>query len=136
MRGKTLENIVLAVGLLVILAAIFLMFIDTKGVASRGINIIFSIGFIFYIGYSYILSQNLNTEIRELQKHVNNLKEEVVRKQEDITRLTQTVASQKTELDDLSNTLAQAESTIAVQNEKLDAASVEISALKEAQKEA
>lgn len=112
MKGKVLENIVLAVGLLVIGSAVFLMFIDTDGKVAQRINLIFSIGFIFYIAYSYLLSRNLNSEIRDLETHVNNLKEEVSRKRE-------TIAEKDTEIGRLQSALTEKEATLETQKSEL-----------------
>jgi peptidoglycan hydrolase CwlO-like protein len=118
MKGKTLENIVLAVGLLVIGAALFLMYIDRDGVAARSINIIFSIGFIIYIAYSYILSNNLNGEISALTKHVNNLKEEVGRQKATIAKRDAHIAEQQTQI----TTLNQAHESLKIELENKEQA--------------
>lgn len=88
MRGKRLEMIVLAVAFGLLLTAGYFMFLYTgSGEAVKKIvlvNRIFSLGFIVYIAYSYILSSNLNNVIRELNKNIGNLKDEVARQKKTI----------------------------------------------------
>ncbi len=137
MKGKTLENIVLALGLLVIASAVFLMYIDTNGIAAQSVNLIFSIGFIIYIAYSYILSNNLNSEIRGLEVNVQNLKEEVIRQEGIVATRDKTVAKQKHELKDLTEKVASTEAELNAKTSLLEEANARILALqKEAEKEA
>ena len=137
MKGKTLENIVLALGLLVIASAVFLMYIDTDGVVAESVNLIFSIGFIIYIAYSYILSNNLNSEIRGLEINVQNLKEEVGRQKSTIATRDKTIAKQKHELHDLTEKVTATEAELNAKTLLLDDANARILAFeKEAEKEA
>jgi len=130
MKGKTLENIVLGTGVVAIATASFLMFYDKSGIAAKSVNIIFSTGFIIYIIYSYILSQNLNGEIYELKKHVNNLKEEVQRLNQTLGERNQTIASQKTELALQTKTIANLQAEVADKSAALAAALTELETLK------
>jgi peptidoglycan hydrolase CwlO-like protein len=130
MKGKTLENIVLGTGVVAIATASFLMFYDKAGIAAKSVNIIFSTGFIIYIIYSYILSQNLNGEIYDLKKHVNNLKEEVQRLNQTLGERNQTIASQKTELALQTKTIANLQAEVADKTDALAAAITELESLK------
>lgn len=130
MKGKTLENLVLGAGVVVIGTASFLMFYDKSGIAAKSVNLIFSTGFIIYIIYSYILSQNLNGEIYELKKHVNNLKEEVQRLNQTLGERNQTIASQKTELALQTKSIANLQAEVAEKSAALTAALTELETLK------
>jgi peptidoglycan hydrolase CwlO-like protein len=130
MKGKTLENIVLGTGVLVIGAASFLMFYDKAGVAAKSVNLIFSFGFIIYIIYSYILSQNLNGIIYDLKKHVKNLKEEVQRLNQTLDERNQTIATQNKEIKLQANQIAELQSEIAEKSQSLAAAQAELESLK------
>ncbi len=95
MKGKLLENIVLAIGLLVIGAAVFLMFFAETPEIAKSVNIIFATGFIIYIMYNHIMARNLNGEIYDLKKHVSNLKEEIGRLESTLQKRNQTIGEQK-----------------------------------------
>jgi len=136
MKGKTLENIVLGLGVLVIGAAIFLMYIDSSGIAAKKVNFIFSAGFIIYIAYSYILSNNLNGEISALGKHVNNLKEEVGRQKATIANRDQSITQLNVDVNDLTAKLTETQTELASKTEALDLATAELTELKkDAEKE-
>lgn len=130
MKGKTLENIVLGLGVLVIGAAVFLMYIDTGGLKASSVNFIFSIGFIIYIAYSYILSNNLNNEIRELEKHVHNLKEEVGRQKETIAKRDKSISDLRVEIAELNKNLTETQAELSAKTEALLGAQKEILDLK------
>lgn len=130
MKGKTLENIVLGAGVIVIGIASFLMFYDKAGIASESVNIIFSTGFIIYIIYSYILSQNLNGEIYDLKKHVKNLKEEVQRLNQTLGERNQTIAAQKAELDRQNNEIVALQIELGEKKEALSATQNELETVK------
>lgn len=130
MKGKTLENIVLGTGVLVIGAASFLMFYDKAGVAAKSVNLIFSAGFIIYIIYSYMLSNNLNGIIYDLKKHVNNLKDEVKRLNETLGQRNATIASQKVEIAEQVKSIANLEADVAEKTEALQTITTELEALK------
>ncbi len=95
MKGKLLENIVLTIGLLVIGAAVFLMFFAKTPEIAKSVNIIFATGFIIYIMYNHIMARNLNGEIYDLKKHVSNLKEEIGRLESTLQKRNQTIGEQK-----------------------------------------
>ena len=80
MKGKKLEMLVLVVAFIILVGALYLMYIGTVEndiEAMSLVNRLFSLGFLVYIAYSYILSTNLNKEIMSLESHVDNLKQEV-----------------------------------------------------------
>lgn len=115
MKGKLLENIVLTIGLLVVGAAVFLMFFAQTPELAKSINMIFASGFVIYIIYNHIMARNLNGEIYELQKHVNNLKDEIGRLEETVKNRDATIADQK-------RTIAGLEQSLEDQRKKLDSA--------------
>ena len=105
MKGKKLEILVLVVAFVILATAMFFMFVggtenDIKAISM--VNRLFSVGFLVYIAYSYLLSNNLNKDIAELEKNVDNLKNEVARKRTKIEDLTKAVAEKDTELNKLS----------------------------------
>lgn len=124
MKGKLLENIVLSIGLLVIAAAVFLMFFAQTPELVKSVNMIFATGFIIYIIYNHIMARNLNGEIYELQKHVANLKEE-------IGRLEDTLRERNTTIADHEKTIASHEQTIAEAGAKLEDAEKKLIAANE-----
>jgi len=129
MKGKLLENLTLAVGVITILAAVFLMYIDTEMVAAPKINLLFSIGFIFYIAYSFILSRNLNEEISGLEKHVSNLKEEVSRLNSTIGEKNNQISAQQNEIGTLKVAVDKAEKQKATVSKELKEAQKRVAEL-------
>ena len=129
MKNKTIETIVLILGLLVISSAVFLMYYDKNGTAAKSINLIFSTGFIIYITYSYLLSRNLNRDITELNKIVSNLKDEVNRLQQTIVKREQTITQQKEEISDLSQQMASVKTELESKNAALKKAESRITEL-------
>lgn len=119
MKGKTLENLVLGAGVVVIGSASFLMFYDKAGVAAKSVNIIFSAGFIIYIIYSYVLSNNLNGVIYDLKKHVSNLKEEINRLTQTLAERNQTIATQNADIATKASDIVALQSEIAEKSEAL-----------------
>lgn len=126
MGTKLIENIVLVVGLLIVGAAVFLMFFDEKGQVAQSVNIIFSIGFVIYIMYSYMLSRNLNREITDLNVNISNLKEEVARlentvknRDEKIKGLKADLKSVEAKLDDAQNTISSKEKELATAQKRI-----------------
>lgn len=86
MKRKTLETTVLALGLVIIGVALFLMFAVDKTYKSLFItNITFAIGFLIYIIYTIMSTNSLNLEIRSLQKHVATLKDTIKKKDHELT---------------------------------------------------
>lgn len=108
MKGKNLEILVLVVAFVILLGAMFLMFIgdgsENNVKAISLVNRLFSLGFLVYIAYSYILSTNLNKEIMSLESHVDNLKQEVGRKRKTITKQTNEIKTKDVEISSLTDT--------------------------------
>jgi septal ring factor EnvC (AmiA/AmiB activator) len=124
MKGKLLENIVLSIGLLVIAAAVFLMFFAETPQLVKSVNMIFATGFIIYIIYNHIMARNLNGQIYDLQKHVDNLKDEIGRLKGTLNKRDATIADQK-------KTIASQEQKIADIHAKLEAAEKKLGAANE-----
>lgn len=81
MNRKNLETLVLVLGLLVIGAAVFFIFIRQQTPSSIFVtNLIISLGFLIYVIYSILATNNLNREIRGLTKQVAALKEDIAKK--------------------------------------------------------
>ena len=131
MKGKLLENIVLTVGLLVVGAAVFLMFFAQTPELAKSVNMIFATGFIIYIIYNHIMARNLNGEIYELQKHVNNLKDEVGRLQETIKNRDATISDQKRTIASQEQSLEDERKKLAAAEKNLKKAKDEIKSLNE-----
>ena len=131
MKGKLLENIVLTVGLLVVGAAVFLMFFAQTPELAKSVNMIFATGFIIYIIYNHIMARNLNGEIYELQKHVDNLKDEVGRLQETIKNRDATIADQKRTIASVEQSLEDERKKLAAAEKNLKKAKDEIKSLNE-----
>ncbi len=79
MKRKNLEIIVLSVGVIIIAAALYLIFIggDNSANSEFLVNLVFATGFLTYIIYSWLSSNNSNKDIRGLNAHVKNLKEQI-----------------------------------------------------------
>ena len=107
MKGKKLEIVVLIVAFLILSGALFLMFYGRGGTTADEmrtvvlVNRLFSLGFLVYIGYSYLLSTNLNNEIADLNKHVGNLKQEAGRLNKKIDQQNKEISGQKSEISTL-----------------------------------
>lgn len=132
MKGKKLEILVLVVAFIILATAMFFMFIggtdnDIKAISM--VNRLFSVGFLVYIAYSYLLSNNLNKEIAELEKNVDNLKSEVVRKRKKIEDLTKTVSEKDSEISALTNDKSTLEKDVESLKKQLTKAKSEIKKL-------
>lgn len=107
MKKSGLEIVVLLVGALVIVGSLLIKFIFDLPANQTLIisNIIFSVGFLIYILYSIMTTNNLNKEIRGLNAHVAGLKKDIAEKASEITTLHNSVKSlnqEKVELEKLS----------------------------------
>lgn len=131
MKGKLLENIVLSIGLLVIAAAVFLMFFAETPELVKSVNMIFATGFIIYIIYNHIMARNLNGQIYELQKHVDNLKDEVGRLESTLSERNATIADQKNTITSQEKTIADVQTQLEATEKKLVAASEDVKRLTE-----
>ena len=103
MKKSGLEIGVLLVGALVIVGSLLVKFIFKLPANQTLIisNIIFSVGFLIYILYSIMTTNNLNKEIRGLYAHIKGLKKEIADKISEISSLNNTVKSLKQEKADL-----------------------------------
>lgn len=82
MKRNRLETITLFLGIIIIGAALFMMFIRNTTPQSIFItNLVFSVGFLIYILYSMMTTNSLNREIRTLNGQVKFLKEELAKKE-------------------------------------------------------
>jgi peptidoglycan hydrolase CwlO-like protein len=107
MSRKNLETLVLVLGLVVIGVAVFFIFIRQQTASSIFItNLIISLGFLIYVVYSIMATNNLNREIRALTKQVAALKADIGKKNTEletrasrISALEQEVASKDLELE-------------------------------------
>ena len=86
MKRSNLETIVLVLGITIIVAALFLMFVQNSTPQSIFItNIIFSVGFLIYILYSMMTTNTFNREIRGLNNQVSSLKVELEKRRKIIS---------------------------------------------------
>ena len=118
MKGKKLEIVVLVISFAILAIALFLMF-KGRGTPDEVktvmlVNRLFSLGFLVYIAYSYLLSTNLNNEILNLNQHVDNLKQETA-------RLNKTINKQKTEIADQQSRISDLESENKTVSDEKDA---------------
>lgn len=132
MKGKQLEILVLVVAFGILATAMFFMFVggtenDIKAISL--VNRLFSVGFLVYIAYSYLLSNNLNKEILGLEKNVNNLKEEVARKRKKIDGLESTVKEKDSEITGLNGEKATLKKDVDSLKKQLTKAKTEIETL-------
>lgn len=132
MKGKKLEILVLVVAFAILATAMFFMFVggtenDIKAISM--VNRLFSVGFLVYIAYSYLLSNNLNKEIADLEKNVDNLKNEVARKRKKIEDLTKTVSEKDSEISALTNDKSTLEKDVESLKKQLAKAKSEIKKL-------
>ena len=122
MKGKKLEIIVLVVAFVILAAAMFMMYqgtVQNNIKAMSLVNQLFSVGFLVYIGYSYLLSNNLNKLIVELEKNVENLKNEVARKRTKLKKSEEDLVAKTTEANELSSAKAQLEKDLALAKKQL-----------------
>lgn len=88
MDRKKWETLVLIVGVLVVAAALALIFLAKDNPKSPlYTNITFAVGFLFYIIYNMISTGGLQKELKDYQSQVTALKEEVAKQRKQIEDL-------------------------------------------------
>jgi septal ring factor EnvC (AmiA/AmiB activator) len=88
MNRKKMETLVLVVGTLVVAAALVMYFVfGDKPQRAVYSNIIFALGFLFYIAYNTITTSGLQKEIKELKGQVDTLKIELDKKRKELADL-------------------------------------------------
>ena len=132
MKGKKLEILVLVVAFVILATAMFFMFVggtenDIKAISM--VNRLFSVGFLVYIAYSYLLSNNLNKENTELEKNVNNLKDEVSRMRKKNDELTTSISQKDSEISTLSSEKSTLEKDVDSLKKQLSKAKAEVKKL-------
>lgn len=106
MSRKSLETTVLALGLTIIGAALFLMyFTKTSSQTMVWTNITFAVGFLVYILYSIMSTNNLNREIRGLNNHIKGLKEELEEKKKALSKAEGDLKAARKEMGELQDQL-------------------------------
>lgn len=121
MNRKNLETLVLVIGLLVIGAAVFFIFIRQQTPDSIYItNLIISLGFLIYVIYSILATNNLNREIRGLSKQVAALKADIAKKNSEleeraarISTLESVVAERDTTIESANSQIAELQESVA-----------------------
>ncbi len=111
MNRKTLETIVLVIGLAIIATALYMMF--AMETTPQTILVVFAAGFLVYILYAIMNANNLNREIRGLQKEVAAHKATIADQRQTIENQQETIEKLKTEK-------AELEEEITLQREKLE----------------
>jgi septal ring factor EnvC (AmiA/AmiB activator) len=134
MKGKKLEILVLVIAFVILATAMFFMFVggtenDIKAISM--VNRLFSVGFLVYIAYSYLLSNNLNKEITELEKNINNLKDEVSRMRKKNDELTTSISQKDSEISTLSSEKSTLEKDVDSLKKQLTKAKAEVKKLTE-----
>jgi len=132
MKGKKLEILVLVIAFVILATAMFFMFVggtenDIKAMSM--VNRLFSVGFLVYIAYSYLLSNNLNKEITELEKNINNLKDEVSRMRKKNDELTTSISQKDSEISTLSGEKSTLEKDVDSLKKQLSKAKAEVKKL-------
>ena len=132
MKGKKLEILVLVIAFVILATAMFFMFVggtenDIKAISM--VNRLFSVGFLVYIAYSYLLSNNLNKEITELEKNINNLKDEVSRMRKKNDELTTSISQKDSEISTLSGEKSTLEKDVDSLKKQLSKAKAEVKKL-------
>ena len=132
MKGKKLEILVLVVAFVILATAMFFMFVggtenDIKAISM--VNRLFSVVFLAYIAYSYLLSNNLNKENTELEKNVNNLKDEVSRMRKKNDELTTSISQKDSEISTLSSEKSTLEKDVDSLKKQLSKAKAEVKKL-------
>ncbi len=123
MNRKNLETLVLVLGLIVIGAAVFFIFIRQQTPSSIFVtNLIISLGFLIYVIYSILATNNLNREIRGLSKQVDALKGDIAKKNAELE-------ARSTRISNLENDVAQRDTTIEGSNAKITELQEEIATL-------
>ncbi len=125
MSRKNLETLVLVLGLIVIGAAVFFIFIRQQTPDSIYVtNLIISLGFLIYVIYSIMATNNLNKEIRQLNKQVAALKADIAKKN---TALNE----RATRIKVLEEDVAEKDATIESSNTKVKELQQQVEGLKE-----
>lgn len=107
MKSKNLELAVLVTGFLVIAAAVFLMFAQEDGKSSPFTPVVFAVGFLIYILYSIMSSNNLNREIRQLNTEKDGLKQELKKTRQALETSKQELADCQVEVEQVQSNLDQ-----------------------------
>lgn len=109
MKKSTLEMLVLGIGVLVILAGVYLLFISSDKSSPFMANIVFSVGFLFYVIYTAMTTSSLQNNIREKEAIISNLQDEVKRKTVEVNSLTSEVSQLNADLKARNNELEEAQ---------------------------
>lgn len=105
-----METLVLVVGTLVVAAALLMYFVfGDKPQRAVYSNIIFALGFLFYIAYNTITTSGLQKEIKDLRSQIDNLKQELERKRIELADTQQKLQSCESDLASKTNEAAQFE---------------------------
>ncbi len=113
MNRKNLETLVLVLGLLVIGAAVFFIFIRQQTPSSIFVtNLIISLGFLIYVIYSILATNNLNREIRGLTKQVAALKADITKKNSELEQRAARISTLESEVAERNTTIESANAQI------------------------
>ncbi len=135
MKKSTLEMLVLGIGVLVILAGVYLLFISSDKSSPFMANIVFSIGFLFYVIYTAMTTSSLQNNIREKEAIISNLQDEVKRKTIEVESLNSEVNQLKTDLKARNNELEEARKSIESLNQSIKGLEGKITELSEKSKD-
>jgi peptidoglycan hydrolase CwlO-like protein len=121
MDKKKMETLVLIVGVLVVGAALTVYFLfgdnPQKAVIS---NIIFAIGFLFYIAYNTITTSGLQKEIKDLKSNIEGLKSELENRRVEIGELQKNLQEKENALNSKTQEAEQLESDLRALQKEFD----------------
>ena len=135
MEKSTLEMLVLGIGVLVILAGVYLLFISSDKSSPFMANIVFSVGFLFYVIYTAMTTSSLQNNIREKEAIISNLQDEVKRKTVEVESLNSEVSQLNSDLKSRNNELEAANKNIDDLSQSVKALEKKITALTEKSKD-
>ncbi len=124
LNRKQLETIVLSMGIIIILVAVFMMFFNKSSPKSIfWTNLIFAVGFLIYILYSMMTTNSLNREITGLNNHIKSLKDDIQKKDN-------TIQQKNTEIDRLQEDNDKAQKNLETAQNEIGQLKKEVESLK------
>lgn len=115
MKRDRLEILILAAGGVIICVALFFRFFTDMSIAKKLLvmNIIIMSGFLVYIAYHLLSTNQLNREIRQHLQHISSLKSELNKKKQEVTEKQAQVESLEGDLSTIRQELETAQEHVA-----------------------
>lgn len=138
LKRSKLEVSVLVLGGLVIAGSLFLKFFSGFDPKAELIitNIVFAVGFLIYIVYSIVSTNNLNKEIRSLSSEVASLEDKVETQDRELRDKAERIKSLESEKTQLQEAKASLEKDLGASREECDSLQEEIAEIRSSKKEA